>query len=1216
MFRKIILSACVIIFLMACNRTENIIRPMSPWVFRSVLDKTPRMITMALNKDMFASFNTQTCALYKVWRGGVDLDGAVYTTHHGPQPTSFGKAYLVNEIPEPWSVQQNGQSQPVKVAYKGHKFEKGRVTLLYEMKTPDKKVIHVEESPEFLKSELEQYGFERKFNVTGLPADSKLVLNTNINSIASKENIVTQNVVFELTKSAPHKSENFEYFDMYGKLLLNNGASSYQVYFIKTPTIDNPNDEAFATTEITAEDIMASSDCATCHNPTKYTVGPSFTDIAKKYPKTQENTDHLANKIIKGGEGVWGKQAMTAHPNISKDDAKKLVEFIMNFDETKAVISKSGDATSVIKLDKSANLKNDELFPGAIIKVYQYKKDIIKVADLATTQAPIYAGISNNLSYNAIDMKGLESNFAIISQGYFYINNSNNFVFRLTSDDGSQLTIDGKVVISNDGLHGMDGKDGEVTLSEGFHNFKIEYFNGYGGKGLSVQWRSFDDAEFFDIPADKILHSIDQQKGIENKTLPIGTNAKIPGDAFPLAGVHPSFDLAQARPNIFAPKVGGMDFLSDGRLVVCTWDKDGAVYIVENATSGNPKKMRTKKIAEGLAEPLGLKVVKDNIYVLQKQELTKLVDNNHDDVIDEYQSVCNGWTTTANFHEFAFGLVYKNGYFYAALATAIQPGGASARPQAPDRGKVIKISEKDGTHSFVAQGLRTPNGIGIGVDGEIFVADNQGDWLPSCKIMHVKPNAFFGSFSVDSIAASKLPVQQPVVWLPQDEIGNSTTEPTIFKDGIYKGQMVFGDLTNGGLKRMNVEKVNGDYQGCAFHFCNGLEAGVNRLTWGPDGGLYIGGIGSTGNWQDYGKLWYGLQRLKFNNKVTFEPLAIRAKSNGFEIEFTEPIKEGGEGTSTDDYEIKQWWYKPTKEYGGPKMDEEYLNIKSVTMSDDRKKVFLEVVGMKPQHVVYLHIKNSLMSINNNELWVTEGYYTLNNIPQEAGTVSVNATFAENTLTPEEVKNGWKLLFDGKTLNGIRNFKKKTVGSSWVVDEGSLHLNAEQRNDGGWQAKDGGDIIVTDKEYENYEFKVEWKINNCGNSGIIYNVIENEHYDYVWQTGPEMQVLDNICHPDAKFEKHRAGDLYDLIACKYVTVKPAGQWNKAMVRVKNGKLEHWLNGRKVVATTMWTHEWDKLVQGSKFKDMPGFGTGHKGHIALQDHGDKVWFRNIKIRELKK
>jgi cytochrome c len=598
---------------------------------------------------------------------------------------------------------------------------------------------------------------------------------------------------------------------------------------------------------------------------------------------------------------------------------------------------------------------------------------------------------------------------------------------------------------------------------------------------------------------------------------------------------------------------------------------------------------------------------------MQKQELTRLVDTDGDRVIDEYQCVNNSWPTSANFHEFGFGLAEKNGDLYATLAIAIQPGGASGLNQMPSRGRGVRFDLPSGELHYICSGFRTPNGIGIGIDNEIFVADNQGDWLPCSKILHVTEGAFFGSRAVDFEGTANIREKPPVVWLPQDEIGNSPSTPLAINDGPYKGQMIHGEVTHGGIKRVFVEKINGEYQGVVFRFIQGLEAGVNRIVWGPDSALYVGGIGNPGNWQQTGKLWYGLQRLKYNGKPTFEMLAVRAKSDGIEIEFTEPLREG-DGWDKADWEIRQWRYVPTKEYGGPKVDNVALKIAAASVSADRKKVSLKLEGMKPGHVIYIHMNDPYISATGLALRSTEAWYTMNQIPSNDPVVlSAPMVFKQNALTDSEIAEGWKLLFDGATTTGWHNYNKTTIGKSWIVEDGALALDARKNAEGHWQAPDGGDILTAD-EYENFELNLEWKISPCGNSGIIYNILESAEIEYPWMTGPEMQVLDNACHPDTRFTTHRAGDLYDMIECKYVTVKPAGEWNKVRLIKNKGKVEQWLNGVKVVEFEMFTDEWYKMIKDSKFKDMPAFGRNTKGKIALQDHGDKVWYRNIKIKLL--
>ena len=219
--------------------------------------------------------------------------------------------------------------------------------------------------------------------------------------------------------------------------------------------------------------------------------------------------------------------------------------------------------------------------------------------------------------------------------------------------------------------------------------------------------------------------------------------------------------------------------------------------------------------------------------------------------------------------------------------------------------------------------------------------------------------------------------------------------------------------------------------------------------------------------------------------------------------------------------------------------------------------------------------------------------------------------AMNSISQEEKNEGWELLFDGVSTAGWHTYGNKPVGKAWKVVDGTLTLDVSEKKDG--KVVGGGDI-VTDKEFDNFHLKYDWKISVNGNSGIIFYAQEDSKYKWPWETGPEMQVLDNNGHPDAKIIKHRAGDLYDLISSSKETVKPAMEWNTAEIKSVNGKLDFYLNGENVVSTTLWDDNWKQLVAGSKFKNMPDFGKYQKGKLGLQDHGDVVWFRNIKIKRL--
>ncbi len=218
----------------------------------------------------------------------------------------------------------------------------------------------------------------------------------------------------------------------------------------------------------------------------------------------------------------------------------------------------------------------------------------------------------------------------------------------------------------------------------------------------------------------------------------------------------------------------------------------------------------------------------------------------------------------------------------------------------------------------------------------------------------------------------------------------------------------------------------------------------------------------------------------------------------------------------------------------------------------------------------------------------------------------------NTLTSQEVAEGWSFLFDGLTTDGWHTYGSRSIGTAWKTVNGTLFLDAESKKE--FKTNTGGDI-VTDEEFGNFDLKLDWKISKNGNSGICFYVKEDRSkYARMWNTGPEMQVLDNDGHPDGKIKKHRSGDLYDLISASSEPVKKVGEWNHVRIHSLNGKLDFYLNNVHILSTTMWTDSWRNLIANSKFNAYSDFGTYRTGRIGLQDHGDNVWFRNIKIRRL--
>ncbi|MFT3756425.1 MAG: DUF1080 domain-containing protein [Pseudoxanthomonas sp.] len=217
--------------------------------------------------------------------------------------------------------------------------------------------------------------------------------------------------------------------------------------------------------------------------------------------------------------------------------------------------------------------------------------------------------------------------------------------------------------------------------------------------------------------------------------------------------------------------------------------------------------------------------------------------------------------------------------------------------------------------------------------------------------------------------------------------------------------------------------------------------------------------------------------------------------------------------------------------------------------------------------------------------------------------SFGAFATDNQLSKQEQDDGWKLLFDGKDLSQWRNFKQDGLSDKWGIEDGAIKLTG----------KGGGDIL-TKARYQDFELKLDWKIAEGGNSGIF--VLADETGEQIYSHAPEIQILDNERHPDNKLATHLSGSLYDMIASPAASHRAAGEWNHVRILLHRDQLTIWQNGVQTASVKIHGPQWQQLVAASKFANWPGFAANRSGHIGLQDHGDVVWFKNLKIKELKR
>lgn len=472
-------------------------------------------------------------------------------------------------------------------------------------------------------------------------------------------------------------------------------------------------------------------------------------------------------------------------------------------------------------------------------------------------------------------------------------------------------------------------------------------------------------------------------------------------------------------------EVGGLAMLPNGNLGVST--RRGDVYIIENPTSSNPY---FRKFAFGLHEILGLAYKDGALYCAQRGELTKLVDTDNDGKADVYETVY-AWPLSGHYHEYSFGpIIAPDGSFFVTGNVAFgDEEWWRGESRVPWRGWAMNITE-DGKLTPWATGMRSPAGPGL-LNGQFFYTDNQGDWMGSGGLWQVNKGDFMGhpaglrwtglpgspvkltteqfvskiderrvkndqgrfikpenvineQYKTAFDAKQEFPeFRLPAVWLPHGILGISSSQPTVIPEGVFgpfAGQVLVGDQGMSMLSRVMLEEVNGELQGAAIGFRSGFRSGVLRVTWAPDGSLFVGE--TNRGWGSAGDANEGLERLEWNGKIPFEMQTVKAMPDGFEITFTLPV-DTASANDLASYSVESYTYKYHPVYGSPPVDIKSNRIKGVKVSADGLRARVIVDSLR-EHYVHTITLDGIRERNNfYSLIHPTAYYTLHSIPKGA-----------------------------------------------------------------------------------------------------------------------------------------------------------------------------------------------------------------------------------------
>ncbi len=459
-------------------------------------------------------------------------------------------------------------------------------------------------------------------------------------------------------------------------------------------------------------------------------------------------------------------------------------------------------------------------------------------------------------------------------------------------------------------------------------------------------------------------------------------------------------------------EVGGLAVLDDRRIGVAI--RKGEVWFLDGVYDDPPKNVTYHRFASALHEPLGLLKHGDVYYTAQRSELTGLRDTDQDGEADEYFTVAKGWGVTGCYHEYAYGPVLdRNGNLWITLNIGIGLSKSQLRrtiPEAPFgyrqgrwRGWGMKVTPA-GDLIPVCAGMRSPCGIGMNHSGDMFYTDQQGNWVATNSLHHMRDGVFF--HHVEALASVNLegspftnvrPVpdglpypeairqipqlRPPAVWFPYKKAGQSITDILLDKSdgrfGPFSGQLFVGEFTQAGMFRVFLEKVDGEYQGACFPFRSRFASAVLRLAQGSDGSIFAG-LTNRG-WSSLGTDSYGLQRLVWTGKTPFEIKEMRAMSDGFELVFTKPV-DIDSASDRASYALKSHTYLYHSTYGSDEIQKQDLDVERTSISDDGLRARLSISGLRELFVHELSAAG-VRSRDGEPLLHPYAWYTLNHIPK-------------------------------------------------------------------------------------------------------------------------------------------------------------------------------------------------------------------------------------------